>query len=125
MQPMAMARKAAGYIVDFALPPRCPGCGAITDETDRFCIACWQSVHWLAGACCHRCGLPFAYDAGVEAMCGSCLADPPRYDRLRAAVAYGEVARRVVLKLKYGGKPGVARTVAKFMQRHLTEFGDN
>ncbi len=38
---------------------------------------------------------------------------------MRAAVAYGEIARKVALKLKYGGRPGVAETLARFMQRHL------
>jgi ComF family protein len=38
---------------------------------------------------------------------------------LRAAVAYGEVARKVALKLKYSGRPAVAKTLAHFMQRHL------
>ena len=48
-------------------------------------------------------------------------ASPSRraYDRLRAAVAYGEIARAVALKLKYGGRPGVAETMARFMARHL------
>ena len=38
---------------------------------------------------------------------------------MRAAVAYGEIARKVALKLKYSGRPGVAETLAFFMQRHL------
>lgn len=49
------------------------------------------------------------------------MADPPDFDRLRAAVAYGDIARRVALKLKYGGRPGVAATMGHFMQRHLAE----
>lgn len=53
------------------------------------------------------------------------MANPPTYGRLRAAVAYGEVARHAVLKLKYGGKPGVADTLAAFMQRHLPALGEN
>jgi ComF family protein len=47
------------------------------------------------------------------------MAYPPEYDRLRAAVAYGEIARKVALKLKYSGRPAVAETLAFFMQRHL------
>jgi ComF family protein len=54
-------------------------------------------------------------------LCGGCLAEPPRFDRLRAAVAYGEIARKVVLKLKYSGRPGLAETLARFMLRHLPE----
>lgn len=53
------------------------------------------------------------------------MAEPPAYDRARAAVAYGEVARKVALKLKYGGRPGVAETLAKLMQRHLAGEADD
>ena len=48
-----------------------------------------------------------------------CLAEPPGFDRLRAAVVYGEISRQVALKLKHGGRPGVAETMAQFMARHL------
>ena len=115
----ATSRAAARRILDFALPPRCPGCGAITDRPHLFCLACWQELHFLGEPCCERCGLPFEYDSGPGTECGSCLASPPEYDRLRAAVAYGETARKVALKLKYSGRPGVAETLAHFMQRYV------
>jgi ComF family protein len=107
--------------LDFALPPRCPACGTITADPHRFCLDCWRSLSFLGEPCCGCCGLPFEYDGGTEGRCGRCLADPPRFDRLRAAVAYGEVARRVALKLKYSGRPGVAETLATLMVRHLSE----
>lgn len=119
---MGAARNAARVIVDFALPPRCAGCGAVTGDPHRFCIDCWQSLTFLGDPCCARCGLPFAYDSGDGVECGGCLAEPPYFDRLRAAVAYGEVARKVALKLKYGGRPGVATTLGRFMQRHAAEL---
>jgi ComF family protein len=115
----AAYQKALSHIIDFALPPRCPGCGVIAAEDHVFCLSCWQSLHFLGEPCCARCGLPFEYDAGKGAECGACLADPPTFDRLRAAVAYGNIARHVALKLKYGGRPGVARTLAHFMARHV------
>ncbi len=111
-------------LVDFALPPRCAGCGAVTGEDHRFCLECWQSLRFLGEPCCATCGHPFEFDGGEGARCAGCLADPPRFDRLRAAVAYGEVARRVALKLKYGGRPGVAETLALFMGRHLGPGAD-
>ncbi len=113
------ARSAARKVLDFALPPRCPGCGLVVDDPHRFCLFCWQALTFLGDPCCERCGRPFPFDQGSGAECGSCLANPPAYDRMRAAVAYGEIARKVALKLKYGGRPGVAETLARFMQRHL------
>ncbi len=115
----SLARKALRRILDFALPPRCPGCGTVTDEPHRFCIRCWSALAFLGEPCCARCALPFDYETGAAVECGRCLAEPPAFDRLRAAVAYGEISRKVALKLKYGGRPGVAETMARFMARHL------
>ncbi len=115
----ALAHKALRPILDFALPPRCPGCGAVTGEPHRFCLGCWSALTFLGEPCCACCALPFDYGEGAEVLCGRCLAEPPAFDRLRAAVAYGEISRKVALKLKYGGRPGVAETIARFMQRHL------
>jgi ComF family protein len=116
----AAARFALARMLDFALPPRCPGCGAIVAEPDRFCLDCWTRLTFLGEPCCGCCGLPFAF-AG-EGLCGRCLAEPPAFDRLRAAVAYGEVSRHVALRLKYSGRPGLAGTLAHFMLRHLERF---
>lgn len=122
MQAAALARSAARSILDFALPPRCPGCGAIIATPHSFCLDCWSALDFLADPCCARCGLPFAFAQGDGAQCGACLADPPDYDRLRAAVGYGPIARTVALKLKYGGRPGVAETLAHFMARQLRDL---
>ncbi len=103
--------------VDFALPPRCPGCGQIVDGDHRFCIGCWQALAFLGPPACAMCALPLPHDGGEGALCGACHADPPAFDRAYAAVAYGEVARTVALRLKYGGRPGVARTMAGQMAR--------
>ncbi|HEU0100497.1 MAG TPA: ComF family protein [Allosphingosinicella sp.] len=115
----AAARHAFRRLLDFALPPRCPGCGAITGEPHRFCIDCWRSLVFLGEPCCARCGLPFEYAGADEAWCAGCLAEPPPFDRMRAAVAYGDVSRDVALRLKYSGRPGLAETLAHFMVRHV------
>ena len=116
---LALVRSVLRPVLDFALPPRCAGCGAITTEPHRFCLTCWSKLVFLGEPCCAVCGLPFEYAQGAGARCGACLADPPAFEWMRAAVAYGEIPRTVALKLKYGGRPGVAETMARLMQRHL------
>jgi len=121
----SLARNTLKPVLDFALPPRCPGCGTVTGEPHRFCLDCWSRLSFLGEPCCVRCALPFDYGEGAAVECGRCIAEPPAYDRLRAAVAYGEVSRKVALKLKYGGRPGVAETIARFMERHLDPLEDS
>src|SRR5688572_10025066 len=120
----ALPRAALRPLLDFALPPRCPGCGAITAEPHRFCLGCWSQLVFLGEPCCAVCALPFEYSSTDGARCGGCLANPPAYERMRAAVAYGDIPRKVALKLKYGGRPGVAETMARLVERHLAATPD-
>jgi len=120
MEAVAQFARAVGWrILDFALPPRCPTCGLIVEAPHRFCFPCWSKLIFLGEPCCAVCALPFDYGEGAERICAGCAAHPPRFDRMRAAVAYGDIPRQVALKLKYGGRPGVAETMARFMARHL------
>lgn len=106
-------------MVDFALPARCPGCGTITVEQDQFCTTCWQKLQLLSQPACATCDLPLPFSGHEGAQCASCMADPPRHSGIKAAVAYGDIARDIVLQLKHGGKIGVARLVAYMLRRHL------
>lgn len=106
--------KLVGQMLDFALPPRCAGCGSIVDKVHSFCTDCWKQIEFLGEGGCSACGLPLeGTDAGT---CAVCLARPPRIARSRAAVAYGDLSRGLVLKLKYGRKVALARTMARFME---------
>lgn len=100
-------------LLDFALPARCAGCADVIDEVGAFCPTCWGAMEWLGNSGCQQCGLPLE---GTEAdTCGRCLADPPKLDRMRAAVAYDDLPRSIALRLKYGGKVALARTMARYM----------
>ncbi|WP_243395719.1 ComF family protein [Sphingomonas oleivorans] len=121
MDRLAMA---GAQLIAFALPPRCPGCGVVTADDHHFCLACWSKLDFLGPPACAACAEPFEQDAGPEARCGACLADPPAYDAMAAAVAYGEIARRVALRLKYGGRPGLAETIARQLERHASGAAD-
>lgn len=104
-----------------ALPPRCPGCAAVVHDDHRFCADCWGRLRFLGPPWCARCQMPFEFDRGADAVCAQCIADPPPHDGVRAAVAYGEVARNVAVKLKYGGRLACAATMARAMARLMPE----
>lgn len=99
--------------LDFALPARCAGCGTITDLPNQFCAECWQKVEWL-GQGCDCCGIPL--EATDAAHCARCLAETPIIARTRAAMAYGEIPRSLVLRLKYSRKVALAATMARYMR---------
>lgn len=114
-------RGLGGAMLDFALPPRCAGCADIIGDVDGFCPECWSQIVWLGNSGCECCGLPLE---GTEAtLCARCLADPPPLDRMRAAVAYGDLPRAIALKLKYGRKVALARTMARYMAPLAGEAG--
>lgn len=111
-------------ILGLALPPRCAGCGMPVAEDHRFCVSCWSRLRFLGPPWCAGCNLPFAFDRGEGVLCGACLADPPRHAGVRAAVAYGPVARGLALRLKYGGRIAFAETMARQMARLMPGGAD-
>jgi ComF family protein len=107
-------------VVDFALPPRCPACSKIVSDPHSFCQICWQQLHFLAGPACARCDLPLPYEADDETSCAACIAKPPTHSGIKAAVAYGDISRNVALRLKYGGRIGLAKIIADALRRHMS-----
>jgi ComF family protein len=109
----SVVRACARAALDFALPPRCAGCGTIVPDVHSFCADCWKTVEFLGDGGCSSCGLPL--QATEQTSCARCLAKPPKIARTRAAVAYDELSRSLAISLKYGRKVAVARTMAHYM----------
>src|SRR6476661_4640515 len=115
-------RTGARWALDFALPPRCAGCGIIVGDVHSFCADCWTQVEFLGESGCTTCGLPL--EATEADNCGVCLAKPPRIARTRAAVAYGDLSRGLAIRLKYGRKVAIARTMARYMEPLVVREGN-
>jgi ComF family protein len=113
---------AAKGALDFALPPRCAGCGEIVEQVHTFCPDCWKQIEFLGDSGCERCGLPL--EATDAELCGRCLASPPPFHRARAAVAYGEISRGVAIRLKHGRKVALARTMARYIGPLIRQVPD-
>ncbi|WP_205481516.1 double zinc ribbon domain-containing protein [Sphingomonas arenae] len=119
MIPGTVLGRAGRILLDFALPPRCAACGTIVADVDLFCGSCWPEIHFLSGGC-QRCAQPL--EATEAELCGACHVDAGALDRIRAAVEYGEAARSIAIRLKYGRKTGLARTMAAYMRRPLGDL---
>jgi len=109
-------------LLDFALPPRCSACGVIVGEVHSFCPDCWSKIAFLGSGGCETCGHPL--QATEAESCAVCLARPPRIARTRSAVAYDEISRGLAIRLKYGRKVAVAKTMARFMAPLIAGGGE-
>ncbi len=76
--------------------------GAETSETQN--LAAWSALRFLDAPCCDLCGFPFEFDMGGGALCARCIAKPPKCRYIRAALAYDDASRQMVLDFKHGGR---------------------
>ena len=89
-------RSALRLALDFALPPLCPSCREPLGDGNGLCAPCWSKLSLIEPPYCARLGIPFAYDPGPGLLSMEAIANPPAYDRARAAVRYDDVARALV-----------------------------
>ena len=100
-------------VLDVALPPLCPACREPVED-QALCAACWSKLSFIARPYCERLGIPFAYDVGQGLLSMEAIADPPAYNRARAAVRYDDVARALIHAFKYGDRLDLAPTLGRW-----------
>ena len=110
-------RAALRVALDVALPPLCPSCRAPLGDGVGLCASCWSKLSLIEPPYCARLGIPFTYDPGPGLLSMEAIADPPAYDRARAAVRYDDIARALVLSFKYGDRLDLAPMMGQWMAR--------
>ncbi|MEM8919959.1 MAG: ComF family protein [Pseudomonadota bacterium] len=89
-------------------PPRSLITGELVEGPGLIEPEYWRMLDFVTAPLCIRCGAPFeAYlgeAADADQSCAACIAKPPAYDRARAALAYSDVSRDLILPLKYAGR---------------------
>lgn len=106
-----------GRALDILLPHQCHACGTLVGEGGILCPTCWNSVAFLGPPHCAACGLPFEFDLGEGAICGACARELPPYRKARAAVAYGETSRKLLLAFKHGDRLDSAPAFGRWLLR--------
>ncbi len=101
--------------LDTVLPPRCLACGEMVDQQGQICPVCWPGLDFIARPYCAICGTPFAYDMGKDAICGSCSAEAPAFDRGRAALVYNDLAARLIVGFKHTDRTHHAPVFARWL----------
>ncbi len=72
---------------------------------------------------CERLGTPFPNDTGGRPLLSpAAIAEPPAFERARAAARYSDVARDLVHLLKYGDRLDLARPLGSWMARAGAEL---
>ncbi len=107
---------AARLALDIALPTLCVACREPVAGVG-VCAACWAKLSFIAPPFCPRLGIPFVYDPGPGLLSMEAIADPPAYQRARAAVRYDDVARTLVHALKYQDRTDLAPAMGRWMAR--------
>jgi ComF family protein len=102
--------------LDIALPTLCVACREPV-AGEGVCAVCWAKLSFIAEPCCPRLGIPFAYDPGPGLLSMQAIADPPAYQRARAAVRYDDIARTLVHALKYHDRTDLAPSMGRWMAR--------
>ena len=110
-------RHAFRFALDVALPPLCPSCREPLGDGHGLCASCWAKLSFIEPPYCARLGIPFVYDPGPGLLSMEAIANPPSYDRARAAVRYDDVARALVHKFKYSDHLELAPMLGQWMAR--------
>ena len=100
--------------IDLALPPLCAACREPV-ATKGLCPACWSTLSFISRPYCERLGIPFVYDPGPGILSMEAIADPPAYNRARAAVRFDDISRALVHALKYGDRLDLAPMLGRWI----------
>lgn len=93
-------KRAGGSVVDTVLPPQ----ELLSLAGDPLSKRLWENVTFLDAPWCEACGFPFEYQIAEGGLCGRCAVRRPAYDHARAAMAYDDGSRALVLSFKHGGR---------------------
>ncbi|CUK03115.1 DNA utilization protein GntX [Ruegeria denitrificans] len=104
--------------VELIYPPRCLGCGELTEADFGLCGACWRDTPFIGGVVCESCGVPLPGQAdGYRTECDDCMKTPRPWQDGRAALLYDGKARALILALKHGDRPELAKPAARWMEQ--------
>ncbi len=103
-------------------PPVCAGCRRHVAQPGVLCAECWPKLRLIERPWCPVMGTPFIHDMGAGFLSAEAIADPPPFERARAAVVYSGVARELVQGLKYNDRTDLAASMARWMVRAGAEL---
>lgn len=104
-------------VLSMVYPSQCILCEARVDEHGGLCGDCWRSTPFLSGLVCHSCGVSLPGAETVQVFCDDCLVTPRPWTAGRAALAYRDAGRRIVLGLKHADRLDLVPICAAWMAK--------
>lgn len=99
-------------------PDQCVLCSEFVDGQGALCSSCWRDMPFQTGHACDLCGACLVGEGdGVADHCDDCIQLTRPWAQGRAALAYGDAGRRVVLGLKHGDRTDLVPVAASWMAR--------
>lgn len=93
------------YSFDLILPAVCVSCSALITRHNLLCAECWRNLHLITPPLCDRLGVPLpGYESGERHISMQALAEPPVFQRARAAAHYAGIMRRLIMRFKFEDK---------------------
>ena len=99
-------------------PPQCLDCGVPVERDGSLCPTCWRDCEFVGGCACPACGVPLPGLADAEEQapfCDDCLRIERPWRQGRAALVYRGVGRDLVLALKHGDRPDLAKPLGQWL----------
>lgn len=107
----ALAHATATLIV----PPVCIACHAPLATYDSLCAACWQQIAFVHPPLCDRLGIPLSIDTGGPQVSAAALANPPAFDRTRAAAVFAGPMQQLIHRFKYSDTHDARRLFGRWL----------
>lgn len=112
--------------IDIVFPPRCISCGLIVGEHGEICAKCWGGMVFASTPCCSKCGFPFEYDLGIDALCLECEGKDRLFQKARFLWKYNDISKKIIHRFKYYDHTYLAKILAKLSYHIIIkDFSDS
>lgn len=126
MQVLNQLKSLSNTILDIFYPPQCMLCKEFVENYATCCAECYKKLSFLSRPYCHYCGLPFEGGPSYATTCATCIKAPPLYYKARHLLAYDDISKPLILRLKYNKKTQLSPMLSRWMVRlfHEIEMND-
>lgn len=88
-------------LLNLLFPSKCLLCDSYSSIHSEICNICWGNLTFITKPCCFICSQPFEYEEELEAICGACILEKPKYHKAISTLKYDEYSKKIIHKFKY------------------------